>query len=125
MEDSIFAKFARGELKPDKVRYEDDEMLAFDDIHPHAPVHILILPKKPIASVAHLEEEDIGLVGKMMYRAKLLAEELGIAEGGYRLTINVGKWGGQAVPYLHIHLLGGAKLSDDLSQFAHGDAKKA
>jgi histidine triad (HIT) family protein len=62
------------------VRYEDDEMLAFDDIHPHAPVHILILPKKPIASVAHLEEGDIGLMGKMMYRAKLLAEELGIAK---------------------------------------------
>lgn len=121
MEDNIFYKFVKGEIRPDKVRYEDDEMLAFDDIHPHAPTHILILPKKPIRSVAGMEPGDELLVGKMIYRAKLLADELGIAENGYRLTINVGKWGGQAVPYLHIHLLGGTPLNDDIEHFSHGE----
>jgi len=121
MEDNIFAKFARGETRPvTTVRYEDDEILAFDDLHPHAPTHILILPKKPIQSVADITEEDEQIVGKMVYRAKLLAEELGIAKDGYRLTINVGKWGGQAVPYLHIHLLGGAPLNEDIEHFSHG-----
>lgn len=118
---SIFYKFAQGELKPDKVRYEDDEMLAFDDIYPHAPTHILIIPKKPIESITSLKEEDSALVGRMIYRAKLLAEELGLADGGYRITINVGQWGGQAVPYLHLHLLGGTPLSEDLSKFTHGE----
>ena len=120
MENSIFAKFARGEMKPETVRYEDDELLAFDDHTPSAPVHILIIPKKPIPSVADLEEEDSDLIGRMLYRAKLLADELGIAQEGYRITINVGKWGGQAVPYLHLHLLGGAPLSEDLAKFTHG-----
>lgn len=120
MEDSIFAKFARGELKPDTVRYEDDEMLAFDDIKPAAPTHVLIIPKISIPSIAHLRSEDTDLVGRMVYRAKLLAEELGVAENGYRLTINVGTWGGQAVPYLHIHLLGGAPLNQDIERFTHG-----
>lgn len=120
MEDSIFYKFAKGELRPDKVRYEDEEMLAFDDIHPHAPTHILILPKQPIQGIAQMQAEDAGLIGRMIYRAKLLAEELGLAERGYRLTINVGQWGGQAVPYLHIHLLGGAPLNEDIEHFSHG-----
>jgi histidine triad (HIT) family protein len=120
MEDSIFAKFASGEIRPEKIRYEDNEMLAFDDIHPHAPTHILILPKKPIQSIAQMEAGDVELVGKMVYRAKLLAEEMGIDQLGYRLTINVGKWGGQAVPYLHIHLLGGQPLNDDIEHFSHG-----
>lgn len=121
MEDCIFAKFARGEIRPDKIRYEDDEMLAFDDIHPKAPMHVLILPKKPIRGVAQMEAGDTELIGKMVYRAKLLAEELGIAENGYRLTINVGKWGGQEVPYLHIHLLGGAPLNPDVEHFSSAD----
>lgn len=120
VEDSVFAKFARGEIKPDKIRYEDDEILAFDDIHPSAPTHILILPKKPIGGVAQMQPEDAELVGRMIYRAKLLADELGISKNGYRLTINVGKWGGQAVPYLHIHLLGGAPLNEDIENFSHG-----
>lgn len=120
MEDSIFAKFASGEIRPDKVRYEDEEVLAFDDIHPHAPTHILILPKKPIQSIAQMEAGDELLVGKMVYRAKLLAEELGLADKGYRLTINVGKWGGQAVPYLHIHLLGDQPLNENIEHFSHG-----
>lgn len=121
IEESIFSRFASGEIRPEKVRYEDGEMLAFDDIHPHAPTHVLILPKRPIQGIAQMEVGDAELVGKMIYRAKLLAEELGIAENGYRLTINVGKWGGQAVPYLHIHLLGGQPLNDDVEHFSHGE----
>ncbi len=118
--DTIFHKFARGELKPDRMRYEDEEMLAFDDIHPSAPTHVVIIPKKPIESIVSLAEEDSALVGRMIYRAKLLAEEFGLAEKGYRITINVGQWGGQEVSYLHLHLLGGASLNEDLSKFTHG-----
>ena len=121
IEESIFSRFASGEIRPDKIRYEDDDMLAFDDISPKAPTHILILPKKPIQSIAELEAGDTELIGKMIYRAKVLAEEMGIAESGYRLTINVGKWGGQAVPYLHIHLLGGQPLNEDIEHFSHGE----
>lgn len=120
MEDSIFAKFARGELKPDTVRYEDDELLAFNDIHPKAPTHILIVPKTPIQSIAQLEEKHQLLAGKMLLLAKRLAEQAGIAEKGYRVTFNVGSWGGQEVPYLHLHLLGGAPLNDNPAEFSHG-----
>lgn len=114
MEDCIFAKFARGELRPEKIRYEDDEMLAFDDIHPAAPVHVLIIPKRPIESVADMTEEDIERVGRLVYRAKLLAEELGVAHPGYRVSFNVREGGGQAVPYLHLHLMGGPHPWQDL-----------
>ena len=114
MEDSIFYKFAKGEVKPEKVRYEDDEILAFDDVNPSAPVHVLIIPKKPIQSIADMTEEDIETVGKMLYRAKLIAEELRIDNPGYRVSFNVRKGGGQIVPYLHLHLIGGSKPWRDL-----------
>jgi len=114
MEDSIFYKFAKGEMKPGNIRYEDDDLLAFDDIHPAAPVHILIVPKKPIQSVADMVEEDAAIVGKMVYRAKLLAEELGIDHPGYRVSFNVREGGGQLVPYLHLHLMGGPKPWRDI-----------
>lgn len=103
---TIFHKFATGELRPDTVRYEDDQMLAFDDIHPKAPVHVLIIPKKEIVSIAEMSEEDAHLVASLIWRAKLLAEELGIAEGGYKIGFNVGAGGGQEIPYLHLHLTG-------------------
>lgn len=109
MEETIFHKFARGEAKPDKVRYEDSEILAFDDNKPSSPVHVLIIPKKEIASIADMEEGDIEIVGKLLYRAKLLAEELGIDQPGYRLSFNVREGGGQIVPYLHLHLMGGKR----------------
>lgn len=109
MEKTIFHKFASGELKPTVVRYEDDEMLAFDDIHPKAPVHILIIPKKEIVSIADMEMGDEQIVGRMLWRAKLLAEELGIAEQGYWLGFNVREGGGQEIAYLHLHLVGGRK----------------
>jgi len=107
MEDSIFYKFAKGEMRPGKVRFEDEDFLAFDSIKPVMPIHILIIPKQPIQSIADMEEKDIEIVGKMIYRAKLLAEELGIANPGYKLNFNVREGGGQEIPYLHLHIMGG------------------
>lgn len=108
---TIFHKFATGELRPDTVRYEDAEMLAFDDIHPKAPVHVLIIPKKEIVSLADMEMGDEQIVARMIWCAKLLAEELGVAEGGYRVSFNVREGGGQVIPYLHLHLLGANSLA--------------
>ncbi len=114
MEETIFHKFARGEEKPEVIRYEDDEILAFDNNKPSAPVHVLLIPKKEIISIADMQEEDIEIVGKLLYRAKLLAEELGIGESGYKVNFNVGEGGGQTIPYLHLHLAGGFKPSKEL-----------
>ena len=93
-----------------KIIYEDDEILAFPDINPSAPVHILIIPKKHIKSVNELKTEDQALLGKMILVAKKLAKENKIDQPGYRLTVNVGKDGGQIIEHLHLHLLGGKKL---------------
>ena len=106
MEDTIFHKFARGEMKPDKVRYEDEEFLAFDDIKKDAPVHVLIIPKKEIISIADIQPGDEAIVAKMIALAKKLALELGI-DRGYQVRFNVRAAGGQIIPYLHLHLLGG------------------
>ena len=112
-EDNIFQKIIRKEIPADIV-YEDEEILAFKDIHPIAPVHILIIPKKPIESIAHLGDEDGPLVGKMILVARNLARDLNISEKGYKLLFRVGKEGGQEVPHLHLHLLGGARLSENI-----------
>jgi len=119
--DCVFCKIARHEI-PASVRFEDDEMIAFDDHNPAAPIHVLVIPKVHIPSLRAAEENDQMLLGKLVYRAKLLAEELNIAETGYRISINVGKWGGQIVPHLHLHLLGGAPLSTRLEMTADASA---
>lgn len=91
--------------------YEDDELLAFPDIHPKAPTHILIIPKDHVVtSIAAMSEANQRLLGQMLWRAKLLAEGQGIAEAGYRLVFNVRRHGGQEVDHLHLHLLGGRRL---------------
>jgi histidine triad (HIT) family protein len=113
MHDNIFLKIIRKEIPADIV-YEDEEILAFRDIRPIAPVHILIIPKKPIESMANAEEEDALLIGKMFLTAKRIAEDLNISEKGYKLLIRVGKDGGQEVPHLHLHLIGGAKLTEGI-----------
>lgn len=113
MTGNIFEKIIRKEIPADIV-YEDDEILAFKDIRPVAPVHILILPKKPIQNVAALADEDALLVGKIHLVARNLARELGIGESGYRLVTNVGGDGGQEVPHLHFHLLGGKPLGSKI-----------
>lgn len=112
--DCIFCQIAAGKL-PTSIRFQDAEMLAFDDINPHAPIHILVISKKHIDSLTEVTKSDELLLGRMLYRCKLLAEEMNIADSGYRVTINVGKWGGQIVPHLHLHLLGGAPLTERLS----------
>lgn len=113
MKDNIFLKIIRKEMPADIV-YEDAEILAFNDIHPLAPVHILIIPKKPIESIATLEDADAGLVARMVLVAKHIAEDLNISEKGYKLLIRVGRDGGQEVPHLHIHLIGGTRLGDNI-----------
>lgn len=118
--DCVFCKIARHEI-PAGVRFEDDEIIAFDDINPAAPIHVLVIPKIHIPSLAVVEEKDQPLLGKLVYRAKLLAEELNIAEPGYRVSINVGKWGGQIVSHLHLHILGGAPLSTHLEILAEAE----
>lgn len=113
MADNIFLKIIKKEIPADIV-HEDEEILAFRDIHPLAPVHILIIPKKPIESIASLEAEDALLIGKMFLVAQRIARDLNISEKGYKLLIRVGKDGGQEVPHLHLHLLGGARLLEKI-----------
>jgi histidine triad (HIT) family protein len=108
MNDCLFCKIVAGKLPCNKV-YEDEKVIAFTDINPKAPVHILIIPKKHIASVADTSEMDMEIYARIMSVAKRLAEEFGL-KGGYRLVTNIGKDGGQAVAHLHIHLLGGRAM---------------
>ena len=109
MSDCIFCRIIKGEI-PGKKIYEDDEMLAFHDITPMAPVHFLIIPKKHITSLLHLEAQDIALAGRLLDKARELAIELGCQEKGARFVINAGRHGGQTVDHLHIHVLGGRDL---------------
>ena len=111
--DCIFCKIAAGEI-PANVLHTDEEVIAFRDINPQAPVHVLIIPREHIASLTDLKERDAALCGKMMSVANQLARSEGIAEAGYRLVINCGEQGGQLVPHLHMHLLGGRNLSGTL-----------
>ncbi|MEF3304630.1 histidine triad nucleotide-binding protein [Paenibacillus sp. GYB003] len=107
--DCIFCKIVKGEIPSRKV-FENDRVLAFHDIQPAAPTHALVIPKKHIASMNEAEEEDRELLGELLLTAKKVAEELGVAESGYRLVNNVGSDGGQVVYHIHVHVLGGEKL---------------
>lgn len=109
MNDCLFCKIAAGEIPCTKV-YEDDKVIAFHDIDKKAPVHVLIIPKKHIVSVAETAEEDMGIFADIMQAAKKLADEFGLKDG-FRLVANTGKDGGQSVPHLHFHLLGGRALA--------------
>jgi len=106
---TIFSKIVRGEANADIV-YRDDRVTCFRDINPAAPVHILIVPNKEIATVNDLGEEDRDLAGYMLMMARRLAREEGIDESGYRLIINCNQDGGQVVDHLHLHLLGGRPM---------------
>ncbi|HSS26521.1 MAG TPA: histidine triad nucleotide-binding protein [Usitatibacter sp.] len=105
MTDCIFCKIVAGEIPCTKV-YEDDDMLAFHDIHPVAPVHFMIIPKKHIDSMAHVSDADAPILGKMMARAGRLAKEQGSPDG-FRTIVNTGRVGRQDVYHLHIHIIGG------------------
>ncbi len=109
MADCIFCKIVNKEI-PATVVYEDEDIFAFNDINPHAPIHVLVIPKKHIASLAEVSAEDGELLGKIQLAAVRIAELLGIEKAGYRLLTNSGPDSGQEVAHLHYHLLGGKFL---------------
>ena len=111
--DCIFCQIVAGKI-PSEILYQDEEVIAFRDINPQAPTHLLIIPKKHIPSLAHLPDAETPLIGHMVNIANRLAKEEGIFERGYRLVVSCGEEGGQLVPHLHMHLLGGRKLSSGL-----------
>lgn len=110
MSQTLFEKIIARQI-PAKIAYEDAHVLAFHDINPQAPVHVLIVPKKPIARVAEAGGDDQQLLGHLLLKAAEVAALVGIKEGGYRLVINNGPNGGESVPHLHCHILGGRPLS--------------
>ncbi|MEG4284593.1 histidine triad nucleotide-binding protein [Microcoleus sp. A006_D1] len=108
-QETLFSKIIRKEIPADIV-YEDDLALAFRDIHPQAPVHILVIPKKPIPKLADANSGDLALMGHLLLTVKLVAEQLGLSNG-YRVVINTGSDGGQTVDHLHLHILGGRHMN--------------
>jgi histidine triad (HIT) family protein len=104
--DCIFCKIVAGEMASNRVA-EDDTIIAFRDIAPRAPTHILIVPRDHIASADKLTEQDAGLLGRIFATAADIARAEGISEAGYRIVTNIGEWGGQSVDHLHFHLMGG------------------
>ncbi len=107
---TIFTKIIQKEI-PAKIVYEDDDVLAFEDIQPQAPVHILIIPKKEIPTLNDLQEEDSTLMGKLFLVAQKIAKEQGFADQGYRTVFNCNEDGGQTVDHIHLHLLAGRSLT--------------
>ncbi len=108
MENCVFCKILRKEI-PSEIIYENKKVIAFKDLSPKAPVHLLVVPKKHIASVNDIKEEDKEIVGELFLAARNVAKIAGIQDEGYKLAINVGEGGGQEVFHLHVHLLGGWK----------------
>jgi len=109
MKECIFCQIIDHKI-PAKIRYEDEEIIAFDDIKPKAPIHILIVPKDHIESLTQARESDLKILGKLMLTAKKIAQKLKILNQGFKIIINTGKGGGQIVPHLHLHLLGGRTI---------------
>lgn len=109
MSDCIFCKIGSKEIQSMQV-YEEDELIAFRDINPQAPVHVLIIPKKHITSMNDFEAGDMALISKMFAAAKHIAKQEKIAGSGYRVVMNTGAHGGQSVAHVHLHLLGGREL---------------
>jgi len=109
MSKTLFQKIADKEL-PSKIVFEDEHVVAFRDIDPQAPTHVLIVPRKPIPRIAEAKPEDHALLGHLLLKAAEVARQLGLEKSGYRLVINNGKDGGEAVPHLHLHILGGRQM---------------
>lgn len=105
---TIFKRIIDGEIKADIV-YQDDQCLAFRDVNPQAPTHVLVIPREEIASLDALDDKHAALVGHLVLIARKIARDLGLAKG-YRVVINCGEQGGQSVPHLHLHILGGRTL---------------
>ena len=110
VEECLFCRIISREI-PSDVVYQDDEFLAFKDIHPQAPTHILVIPKIHFDSLVEISDQQEKLMGRLVIIAKKLAEKEGLAKNGYRLVLNCGAEGGQVVPHLHLHLIGGRKLN--------------
>ena len=110
MGETIFDKIISREI-PSDIVYENHNFLAFKDINPQAPVHILIIPKKKIETINDIKEEDTQILGEMILIASNIAKKLSIAEDGYRLVFNCNEYGGQSVYHIHLHLIGGRKLT--------------
>ncbi|WP_227767526.1 histidine triad nucleotide-binding protein [Zhaonella formicivorans] len=110
MDDCLFCKIVKKEI-PAQIVYEDDKIMAFKDINPAAPVHILLIPKKHIPDLTALEPVDAEVIGHLHLVAKQIAEEQGVAESGFRLLNNCKEDGGQVIYHLHFHLIGGRKLT--------------
>lgn len=109
MSDTIFGKIAAGEIPADIV-YQDEHVLAFRDLNPQAPTHVLVIPRKEIPTLNHVQETDAELIGRLFLAAAKVAEQEGIAEAGYRAVINCNAGAGQTVYHLHVHLLGGRPM---------------
>lgn len=107
-QDCVFCRIAAKE-SPAQIEYEDDQVLAFRDLYPKAPIHLLIVPRRHIESLAHLEPADTAVIGHCLQVARLLGERTGYAERGYRLSCNTGPEGGQVVPHLHFHFTAGRR----------------
>ncbi|NLD09208.1 MAG: histidine triad nucleotide-binding protein [Xanthomonadaceae bacterium] len=107
---TIFGKIVRKEIPADIV-YEDEDVLAFNDLAPQAPIHVLIIPKKEIATINHIAADDAELMGKLFLAAQKIAKKLGVADNGYRLVFNCNEDGGQTVYHIHMHFLAGRALS--------------
>ncbi len=107
--DTLFDRILRREI-PCNSAYEDDDVLAFHDINPQAPVHVLVIPKKRAATFTELASQSTQDVGALFQKAAMVAKKLGLAEGGYRIVVNCGRHGQQSVDYLHVHILGGRQL---------------
>jgi len=110
MSKNVFQKIISHEI-PAAIVYEDEQVLAFRDVNPQAPVHVLIIPKKDIARVAEVNADDHPLMGHLLLKAAAVAAQLGLDKTGYRLVINNGPDGGESVPHLHCHILGGRKMA--------------
>jgi histidine triad (HIT) family protein len=106
---TIFTRIMDGEI-PGQFVYQDEDLIAIRDVNPAAPVHVLVIPRKPIPSLAELEEEDQALAGRLLLAVSRIARQEGLQKG-YRVVINTGEEGGQTVPHLHIHLMGGRRLT--------------
>lgn len=109
-EDCLFCKISAGEIPSEEV-YSDEDFYAFRDIQPAAPAHILLIPRKHIATLADVTAEDAPLLGRLLLRANEIAQQEGLDEKGFRCVLNYGAWGGQLVMHLHLHILGGREMA--------------
>jgi len=111
-EKTLFTRIIDGEI-PGNFVYSDEDLVAIRDINPAAPVHVLVIPRKPIESLREMKEEDVELAGKLLLAVSRIARAEGL-EDGYRVVVNTGEAGGQTVPHLHLHILGGSRMSEKM-----------